>query len=30
MSNSLKTVVKCVIRGIIIAIVIFICWKIWG
>ncbi len=29
MSNSLKTVIKCVMRGIIIAIVIFVTWKIW-
>ena len=30
MSNTFKLVLKNIIRGIIIAVVIFICWKIWG
>ena len=30
MSNTSKLIIKNVIRGIIIAVVIFIAWKIWG
>nr|DAL60470.1 MAG TPA_asm: hypothetical protein [Caudoviricetes sp.] len=30
MSNVSKLILKNVIRGIIIAVVIFIAWKIWG
>ena len=30
MSNISKLILKNVIRGIIIAVVIFIVWKIWG
>ncbi len=30
MSNTLRTVVKCVVRGIVIAVVVFIAYKIFG
>lgn len=30
MSNTSRLILKNVVRGIIIAVVIFIAWKIWG